>query len=390
MSGDRNQEPAPSPETPRFILWLGQAWLIIGITFLIFLLLEFGYRGQAAARRAFSGGPEWAGLDSSSHPYADKPWWDGYQAEVASRRWHLDDYRGFWPYPQQGRYVNTDSLGYRITPQPDSEGTIREVRFFGGSAMWGTAARDSFTVPALVAQRLREEGITGVVVENRAQPGFTITQSLATLSLDLAKKDVPAVAVFLDGYNEIMTARGHGEPGHTYTEDHAQGLLERGQRSGWRALLGLSEHSALIGRIQEALGSDQEESRERADPDEICGPVAGYYRGVADVITGLGEQFDFDVIFFQQAVHASSDKRLTEWESQLPPIPAVRQCSGSLDSVMSDRAGESYFSLTHMFDADTETVFVDSESHVTEEANRRVADAIAERIIPLLRNNDGV
>ncbi|MGH7656836.1 MAG: hypothetical protein ACREL6_01290, partial [Gemmatimonadales bacterium] len=317
MSGDSEEESTPpSPETPRFILWLGQAWLILGITLFVLLLLEFGYRGQAAAKRALGFGPEWAGMDSSLHPYADESWWDGYLAEIAGRRWHLDDYRGFWPYPQNGRYVNTDSNGYRTTPQPEAEGPIRQVRFFGGSAMWGTAVRDSFTVPSLVARRLHEEGFTGVVVENRAQPGFTVTQSLATLSLDLARKDVPGVAVFLDGYNDIMTARGHGEPGHTYTEDHAQGLVDRGKRSGWETLVGLSEHSALVRRIQQGLGLKNDQDRERADPDEICGPVAGYYRGVVDVIAGLGEQFGFPVLFFQQPVHASSEKRLTGWESQ--------------------------------------------------------------------------
>lgn len=384
MSENRDQSSRDSvPATPRVLVWLGQAWLIVGITIALFLVLEFGYRGQAALRGAWRG-DRVAGLDSTLHPYASRTWWAEYQAEDGARQWRLDPYRGFWPLPQQGRYINIDAAGYRLTPQPVPSAPPRKIRFFGGSAMWGIAARDSFTIPALVAQRLREKGITDVVVENRAQPGFTITQNMATLSLDLARRDVPDVAVFLDGFNETMTARAFGAPGHTYTEAYAQRLLDRGRRGGWEQVAGLGEYSALVRRLREVVTPDSGRRRERPDPDAICGPVARYYRGVADVVMELGDAYRFTPLFLQQAVHASSDKRLTAWEVQLPERPTVRRCAEAMDSAMADRAGRTYLSLVHLFDADTNSVFVDAESHVTEEANARIAGVIADRLVAVL------
>jgi hypothetical protein len=117
--------------------------------------------------------------------------------------------------------------------------------------------------------------------------------------------------------------------------------------------------------------------------------VAAYYRGVADVIAGLGGAYGFTPLFLQQAVHASSDKPLTAWEARLPERPTVRKCAEAIDSVMADLDGRTYLSLVHLFDADTTSVFVDAESHVTEEANRRIAEIIADRLVMMLQSAPG-
>ncbi|MDH4130953.1 MAG: hypothetical protein OEV95_04020 [Gemmatimonadota bacterium] len=43
-----------------------------------------------------------------------------------------------------------------------------------------------------------------------------------------------------------------------------------------------------------------------------------------------------------------------------------------------------FVSLTGIFDAETSTVFVDQNAHVTEEGNRQVAERIADALVPLL------
>jgi hypothetical protein len=52
---------------------------------------------------------------------------------------------------------------------------------------------------------------------------------------------------------------------------------------------------------------------------------------------------------------------------------------------MADRTGKTYYSLAGLFDADTESVFVDLHAHLTEDANRKVAERIADLIVPLLQ-----
>jgi hypothetical protein len=57
----------------------------------------------------------------------------------------------------------------------------------------------------------------------------------------------------------------------------------------------------------------------------------------------------------------------------------------AIDSGMSDRLGTSFFQAYRLFDSDTQTVFVDRDSHLTESAHRVVAEQIADVIEPVLR-----
>src|SRR2546430_6072 len=55
--------------------------------------------------------------------------------------------------------------------------------------------------------------------------------------------------------------------------------------------------------------------------------------------------------------------------------------AAEIDAVMADMAPERFVNLTHMFDEDTATVFIDDLGHATEQANGEVA---ARMLGPLL------
>jgi len=367
-----------------FLFGVGRAirtgWLIWGLTLLVFLGLEFGYRGTSALRSRLSARA--AVRDSSRHPYAGQAWWPELRRDLERRRNRFDPYRSHWSLPQTSRYVNIDSLGRRVTPQPRITGPHRQLYLLGGSATWGYTARDSATIGAFLAAELRRRGLEDVEVVNLAQAAFNATQEATTLLVELAHGRTPALAVFVNGYNDAATAGKYGEPGHTYGDEGIQRILDRGHRGFLGDLGGLGDHSAVVERLRSALGLEPAKLAARP-PAELCGPVAGYYRSIALAEQSLATTFGFQAVHFLQPHHSVSRKPLTPWEAALPRSRWAA-CLASLDSAMADQRGATFFSLVDLFDRDSAIVFVDSDAHITEAGNQRVAQRIAEVVAPLL------
>lgn len=367
----------------KIVGWVRDAWLMIGIAILMFLVLEGGYRLVAAIRQPSSGS---AVADSTLHPYAGRAWFaalnDGPDG-VNAVNYRLDTYRGHWPAAHGSPHLNIDSAGRRHTfSQVRNPSTALRVFMFGGSSMWGYAARDSFTVPSLLSRRLAERGLENVEVVNLAQAGFNATQEATAFLVELARGNVPHVAVFLDGYNDVATGIQRGRPGHTFADEIAQRRVELGRRGFWGELGGLGRHSQLIRRI---TGWSLRPARGQRDSVPPCGEIAGYYRRVHLAIDGMAAKYGVRAVTLLQPHHAMTRKPLTKWEQMLGKAPLVARCLTAIDSAMADRLGSSFFRAYPLFDSDTQSVFVDRDSHITEEANAKVADYIAEIITPLLQ-----
>ena len=364
-------------------------WIAIGITLLAFALLEGAYVAQLAVRESIAGPEEVREARDPGHPYAGQAWYPDFLAARASTREKYDAWRGYWAYPTASRYLNVDSAGYRVTVHPvPVQAATRAVYLLGGSAMWGFTARDSMTIPSLIAAGLRAAGHGDVSVINMAQPGYTMTHELATLTQELGRRGPPAVAVFFDGINDIRTTQLTGEPGHAFFEGRFGRLYEvEAQRGMLGTLLTAGERSKLVGRISQALGI--------ADPwktlpqrPETCPRLGRYYRDVHRHAAGLAQAWDFELLFVQQPNHAATRKVLTPFERSFRGpdwhVSFTRDCSDAIDSAMASALGTSFVSYTRMFDDDTASVFIDRFGHVSEVANRRIADALVAEIAPRL------
>jgi len=368
-----------------FFSGLRDLWIAIGITLLAFALLEWAYVGQLAVRERMRGSDEVRAAREPGHPYAGQEWYPEFLAARDATREKYDAWRGYWAYPTASRYLNVDSAGYRLTVQPaGAQSATRTVFLLGGSAMWGFTARDSMTIPSLVASGLRAAGFGDVAVINMAQPGYTIGHELATLTRELSRRGPPDVAVFFDGINDIRTTQLAGEPGHAFFEGRFGRLYEvEAQRGMFGSLLTAGERSRLVGRIGQALGVSDPWKTIPQTP-ETCPRLGRYFRDVHRHAAGLAQSWDFDLLIAQQPNHAATRKALTTFErSFIGPewhVTFTRDCADAIDSAMSDVAGHSFVSYTRMFDADTASVFIDRYGHVSEVANRRLADALVTEI----------
>jgi hypothetical protein len=377
---------------------LRDGWAILGISLLLLVATEVAYRAQAAVRLALfpsrppAAQPRTGAARESAHPNAGEAWWNGWWQVVTMggvRRY--SPYAGYvWAKSFHSRYVNVDSAGHRVTPQAPPRGPrLQRVVLLGGSTMWGYTVPDSFTIPSLVAARLRARGLDNVQVENLAQPGYNVTQDLIALLLEVRNGAVPTVAVFLDGHNDVAAAWWAGRPGGVLEQQELTSIFERRAPSFRSTLLtALTAHFRFVERLRGAR-PPASAARQRLGPPPPCLDVASLYRRVTDEADALGREFGFATVFLWQPLLATTHKPLTPWERSIAApayLDYLVRCTATADSVMHDRLGRSYIPLHALFDRDTTSVFLDYVGHVTKRGNDAIAERITEIIAPVLKS----
>ncbi|MDN5200380.1 hypothetical protein QQ008_03385 [Fulvivirgaceae bacterium BMA10] len=108
---------------------------------------------------------------------------------------------GWTNKPYQGPTLTINDVGDRIHVPKQISSSIDKgnIRFFGGSTMWGQGADDQHTIPALF-----DAFHPGYRIYNHGQIAYTSRQSLARLC-NLIYKDEPIdKVVFYDGVNEVL------------------------------------------------------------------------------------------------------------------------------------------------------------------------------------------
>src|SRR5688500_15337709 len=160
------------------------AWLVIGVTVLLFCLLEGSLSLASLIMRRAGGSVQPALWDDRfrADTYAGTSWVREYYAELQDT-WELQ-WRSYVYYRRKrfdGEYINVDASGLRATtaPSPRQQGQRVPVKIFmfGGSTLWGTGARDAYTIPSMVASELEKSGLRPEVT-NFGETGYVSTQEV--------------------------------------------------------------------------------------------------------------------------------------------------------------------------------------------------------------------
>lgn len=101
-----------------------------------------------------------------------------------------------------GKHINIRDRARATYTSPGTGESAVKVHFYGGSTAWGTGQRDLYTIPSHLS-RLAEQSGVPVEVENYGQSGWVIWQELALLQQLLSEGNIPDVAIFYNGYNEV-------------------------------------------------------------------------------------------------------------------------------------------------------------------------------------------
>lgn len=379
-------------------------WLVVGAAALLFLGLEAAYRAQAAVRRLIAG--ERANpvptLDPS-HPYADSAWFPELVRERSQLafRWEPFVYSRHRPF--KGRFVTSDSAGFRPVPRfPVPGGKPLRVFEFGGSTTWGFFDRDNATRSATVARRLSTAGFDAEVV-NYGQLGYVSAQELLALVLQLRRGNVPDVVVFWDGVNDVLAARMNGRPGVSYRE------FERAQDADFNAkrrandlrvddalaVRSLVLHSELLTRLL-TLTRPRPPAPPVPEPTGFCRTLMADWLQQARLIDNLANAYGFLALVIWQPQWETSGRPRSEFERKVAYsavatptdtlVGAHRiECARVADSLVAFRAAQSIVSLAHLHSEDTGTVYLDRYGHTGERTTAIEGDTVAALIIAKLK-----
>ena len=206
----------------RSLAHLQTGWSILGITLVLLVLVEGGFRLVFAVRDRLAAVPV-PDPRVVAEGYGGAAWPVVHFRELEQLQERWQPYVYFRQKPFRGETITIDNDGVRTTwqssRQPADRGERGSVKILtlGGSSLWGLGARDDQTIPSLLARSLHEKGWR-VELKNLAEIGYVSTQEVIALTRELQAGYRPDVVIFYDGVNDTTSALLEGEPGLTTNE----------------------------------------------------------------------------------------------------------------------------------------------------------------------------
>lgn len=312
--------------------------------------------------------------DGNPAPSASAFWAEQAQTSV---RWSPYTY---WVMSEfDGDYINIASDGLRHTPNYGGE---LDIFIFGGSTVWGEGARDDYTIPAHLARLLDEQDNPQNVV-NYGQTGFVSSQDLIWFQRQLTRGNVPDVAIFYQGFNDILSAWGTGLTGVTLQEEMRLNDSEAGRRlRAGQAVLRLPNQS-LTQYDMTSAGVIS------ATPERI----AELWLANVEMVSAIAEAYEVEVLFVWQPAIIFKDS-LSESEQAIYQRSDTERAGlfalyNEVDAIVRERVEadniDNVIILSDLFADNTDPIFHDLV-HITEIGNGIVAEAILPHLRNLLEN----
>jgi len=361
-----------------------ELWLILGITLLCLVGLEAIARGFFFARDILGVGrvAQVIGEAPGADVYSNQDWANEYWREFNETNstryveWHSYIYWRRKPF--EGKYINVNQDGIRRTWNSSATtlSAPSKVFMFGGSALWGTGARDEFTIPSLVSKKLNAKNVN-VRVTNFGEGGYVSTQEMIALMVELQKNNIPDLVIFYDGANDSFSAFQQGITG--IPENEFNRVAEFNQFN-WRR--GLLENLAIY-RIPRGISLMFPPSRNSASPNsDLANNVFDTYSKNIELVESLSREYGFQTIYLWQPM-IYSKKNLSAWEKeQLNRFGEQNffgRVSQSLVRNSSLQSHKNFFDLSDVFADQTSTIFIDN-FHISEQGNDRISDTILQML----------
>jgi lysophospholipase L1-like esterase len=244
-----------------------------------------------------------------------EPWRNDLGREITrvEAGWRYDPYLGWKMSDYDGAYVKVVG-GVRRSYEPPGSNARNAVRvfFFGGSALFGYFQRDEHTIPSEFARLAQADGIR-VRVVNYGVGAYTNWQEALKLEQLVTAGTAPDLAVFYDGYNEVLSQFQvglHTQPSNIQANEFADrlGLGHHGDASS--AVTAVydfwSRHSALervlhvLGRGGASTGAVPITGDQEHRPQDRGRDAASIYARGVQVASRLAGSYGFRSGFFFQ------------------------------------------------------------------------------------------
>ena len=183
----------------RLAAFFQTGWSILGITLLMVVSVEGGFRVTFGIRDRLSAQPV-PDRRILAEGYGGAAWPVEHYRELVLLQDRWEPYVYFRQMPFHGKTIKIGDEGLRATWQPSAAANDRgqrelvKILMLGGSTLWGFGARDDETIPSLLARSLDERGWR-TEIKNLSEIGYVSTQELIALVRELQAGYRPDVVI---------------------------------------------------------------------------------------------------------------------------------------------------------------------------------------------------
>lgn len=244
---------------------------------------------------------------SANPALADDKWAADYFREFCEMKADWVPLLGMVLEDHEGVYFNIVDRARKTYVAHGVDDDAPSLFFFGGSTTWGEGQRDSYTIPSYVARLAEEHGVSARV-SNYGQSGWVIWQELALLQQLLTEGNVPDVAIFYNGHNdvglqvqELTTAPSY--PRAELIKQAVNRERARGSFSGFIDALNAFylDHSILVRIVRKFTSPEiSEPAPTSASPQVQARNAVELHDRAVEVIEGLAKSYGFEAVFFWQ------------------------------------------------------------------------------------------
>jgi lysophospholipase L1-like esterase len=399
----------------RIVKPVKDGWLIVGLTFLLLLFLEGTFHLVFFIRDSRVNASK-ARVDyrAKADTYSDSSWPQKYYQEFQAcvfLRWK--PYVYWCRSAFQGNYINIDSDGIRKSWVPTAKHTETNppltIFMFGGSTMWGTGARDDFTIPSILTKKLREEGIYAETT-NFGETGYVTSQEIIALTLELRNGNIPELVIFYDGVNDTYSAYQQHVAGLPQNEFNRSNEFNQSKPyhikqfrgiviqdtikrvATLRFIRGVLRQLGLLGKSTGGVRPQTNIGNSASDNEFMTHDVIGIYRSNIELVKALAAHYGFQYIFYWQPT-IFQKTHLTAYEEserrkQREIQPFFQKTYKHLAEQRNFAKGESYkfHNLSYIFSDVQEPLFVDW-IHLGESGNAIIADRMVADVLAIIDGN---
>lgn len=299
---------------------------------------------------------------------------------------HLEkEYYPFYEWRRKeykSEFINISKDGIRKTWNPECKERVNKVFVFGGSTIWGTGARDEWTIPSLLSKNLNKLKSTYFVV-NFGDSGYVLTQEIIILLLELRQGNFPDYVIFYDGVNDVLSTFENGNAGLIHHYDRWKMKLDMDAKI-FNAMTkeAIMDYSKIYYYIDYIINTyiKREQAFNYTDGElkKLAQQIIEEYRKNIDLVERLSQSYGFRYIFLWQPVLFTVKPKTEEEQEALAVRPrGLEQLYIYTYELAEKLNARNFYNLSHIFDGKTETFFIDY-CHIGEKQNQIVADTISE------------
>jgi hypothetical protein len=284
----------------------------------------------------------------------------------------FEPYTMFRVRAMSGRSVNVSEHGFRHGRIEDvwpPEPAVANMFVFGGSTTFGYGLPDDRTIPARLAEQLREQvPVARPAVYNFATPNHVAIQERIRFEQLLLDGHVPQVAVFIDGFDEFVGPYYAPLMLNRYIKATSARSIPQ------RASQAVRELSSLVFRWSSAL---DETLCRLPDP----GAVIDQYAGNMRLITAACREFAVRPLFVWQPVpcYHYDGKSADHGGDSARLLDCVRAGYALMEKRRHD-LGDEFLWLADIQQGRTADLYLDPD-HYTAEFSGEIAQRIARHLV---------